>query len=319
MRSVRASTRRAVSRAVAVVCLTASLLGGCTAPGASDVEAGHPSTGSVSDRFSEDVPYATERLLDIHSPPPNGLTSPAAVPVVVLLHGCCGDRSDLGKLSEAIAAARLLVFNVDWAGMDADATFPANYEDVACAIRFARVHARDFGGDPDRIILAGWSDGAMAAAAVAAAGSTFEGPTCIEPEGSTAPVAVVGIGGFYGWPLPVPDTFVTPRTIRLFGGEPKAIPQNWAAATPFSWLASAPSTLLLVGATDPLRVDARRYADALHRAGRWARVVEIPPDGDQSLISPRTSEGRRVVSEIAAIARTWKPTPGAGDAAPTSR
>jgi acetyl esterase/lipase len=268
-----------------------------------DTEPDSGTTAWEGGRYHEGVPYAAGRVLDIRTPPPTRLSAATAVPVVILLHGCCGDRSDLGKLSEAIVAANILVFTVDWAGMDADASFPANYEDIACAVGFARAHAHDLGGDPERVILAGWSDGAMAAAVVAAAADRFDGARCLAPGDPAPPLAVVGISGFYGWPLPVPDTYVTSRSSRLFGGGPEAAPENWAAATPYAWLALAPPTLLLVGTTDPLLEDARRYAEALDHAGRESRIVAMPPAGDQSLISPRTPEGRQVVEEIAALGR----------------
>lgn len=304
---------RLIALAAALSGLVAGPLSGCTTV-RTPSEVGSPSAVTLTSRFHEGIPYAAGRALDVHAPSPEAGSTPTAAPVVVLLHGCCGDRSDLTKLSEALAAAQLVVFNVDWAGLDADASFPATFEDVACAIGFARQRARDFGGDPKRVIVAGWSDGAMAAATVAAAVAAgteaFEADGCLagaSTDASTAagaPAAVVGIGGFYGWTVPVPATYATPRANRLFGGEPAAAAENWAAATPYSWLTSAPSTLLLVGTTDPLVDDAQRYAEALRRAGRPVHVVTIPPDGDQTLISPRTSEGRRVVAEIAALGRT---------------
>ena len=121
-----------------------------------------PTTETGVGGLHEGVPYSRDRVLDVHVPSGADLAASAPAPTIVLLHGCCGDRSDLGKLAEALAAARLVVFNVDWAGLDADATFPATYADVACAIGFARQHTGRFGGDPERLVVAGWSDGAMA-------------------------------------------------------------------------------------------------------------------------------------------------------------
>lgn len=301
--------RRLLRLSVLTVALCGAVVGmlpGCS-PVPTPPEAGlGPTAMTHTSRFHEAIPYAAGRALDVHAPFPEAGSTPAAAPVVVLLHGCCGDRSDLTKLSEALAAAQLVVFNVDWAGLDADASFPDTYEDVACAIGFARQHARDFGGDPKRVIVAGWSDGAMAAAAVAGAPGRLDAGGCLADvapvAGTVAPTAVVGIGGFYGWTVPVADTYVTSRAIRLFGGGPEEAGERWSAATPYTSLRSAPPTLLLVGTTDPLVADARRYAEALRDAGRPVRVVAIPPDGDQTLISPRTTEGRRVVTEIAALA-----------------
>ncbi|MGA8047580.1 MAG: alpha/beta hydrolase fold domain-containing protein [Dermatophilaceae bacterium] len=301
--------RRLAVRSVAVGGLVLAALAGCTSA-AGPVDGGaRPTTETGASRLHDGVPYARGRVLDVHVPTGADPSTSASAPTVVLLHGCCGDRSDLGKLAEALAAARLVVFNADWAGLDADATFPEAYADVVCAIRFARQHTGRFGGDPQRMVVAGWSDGAMTIAAVAASGDTFAGDGCLAgPQPDAEPLlGVVGISGFYGWTVPVGPAYVTPRASRLFGGDPDTAPEGWAAATPYMWLASTPPTLLLVGTTDPLLDDARRYEAALRGAGRQVRLVALPPDGDQTLISPRTSEGRLVVAEIAALAGAAQP------------
>jgi acetyl esterase/lipase len=246
--------------------------------------------------------HARGVVLDIHRPDGSGARTPA--PVVVLLHGCCGDRADLTKLAEALARAGALVLNADWAGIGADSRFPDAYEEAACAVRFARERADGLGGDPRRVVLAGWSDGALVAAVLAAAGEWFDPARCRYPAASAVPDAVVGIAGFYGWPVPVPDAFVTPRAERFFGGPPDAVPQAWTWATPYAWLdgASTLPAVLLAGIEDPLLGDAQRYADELTRHGRPVRLVEVPAAGDQTLISPRTREGRIVVAEILAAA-----------------
>lgn len=300
---------RLAVRMLAVGGLALTALAACTSVTGPVDASGGPAAGTEVGGFNEGVPYSRGRVLDVHVPTGTGTAASAPAPTVVLLHGCCGDRSDLGKLAEALAAARLVVFNADWAGLDADATFPTTYADVACAIGFARQHTGRFGGDPERLVVAGWSDGAMAAAAVAASGDTFAGDGCLaDPEADAEPpLAVAGIGGFYGWTVPVDAVYATPRASRLFGGDPDTAAAGWEAATPYTWLRSAPPTLLLVGTTDPLLDDARRYEAALRGAGRQVRLVTLPPDGDQTLISPRTSEGRRVVAEIAALARASQP------------
>ena len=248
------------------------------------------------------VPYARGAVLDVHRPPPTTARNGSGPPVVVLVHACCGDRSDLGRLAEAVAAAGALVLNADWAGIDADARFPDAYEEVACTVRFARARAADLGGNPARVVLAGWSDGALAAAVVAVGGDTFDAGRCAYPEMSSRPDAVVGIAGFYGWPLPVPTRYATPRAESFLGGSPAAAAGAWGRATPYGWPVAddQPPVLLLVGITDPLVADARRYAAAQRAGGRPVRLLVLAQAGDQTLLSPRTQEGRTVVAELLA-------------------
>jgi len=253
--------------------------------------------------LAADVPYATGRSLDVYRLP---AAPDHPLPVVVMLHACCGDRSDLVKLAEATAAAGALVLNADWAGLDADARYPGAYEDAACAVRYARSAAAHYGGDPARVALLGWSDGALVAAVVALAGPRLHPGRCRARGVGARPDALVGVGGYYGWTLPVPPRLVNARTVRLFGGTPTTASRAWHDATPYAWLRSriGPArTTLLVGATDPLRADAVAFAAAMRRAGHPTAVVVAPPAGDQSMISPRTEEGRTTVREILATVR----------------
>ena len=161
------------------------------------------------------------------------------LPVIVMVHACCGDRADLGKLAEAVAAEGAIVMNADWAGIKNDARFPDAYADVACAVRFARARAADFGGDPADVTLLGWSDGAMASAVVAAAGEQFDRSRCEYPTASSVPDAFIGVAGFYGWTLPVaPCLCQRPGTGLPRGDVHREAPRAWHDATPYGWLRS---------------------------------------------------------------------------------
>jgi acetyl esterase/lipase len=77
------------------------------------------------------------------------------------------------------------------------ATFPDELIDVKKVIAWARAHATEYGGDPDRIVLAGSSFGARLATL---AGFTANDPA-FQPgfeEADTSIVAVVALYGYYG-------------------------------------------------------------------------------------------------------------------------
>jgi acetyl esterase/lipase len=240
--------------------------------------------------------YATGRVLDVYRPP----SAARSLPVIVLLHGCCGDRSDLTKLAESAAGQGAVVFNADWAGMGESARFPDGYEDAACAVRFARARGQAFGGDPSRVALGGWADGAMVAAVIAVRGDAVSPSKCSEPTGSVRPDALIGIGGFYGWSLPVGPDYVTARAVHYLGGDPHDVAETWRAATPYPWLREARPmrATLLVGAKDALRHDAERFANALRAASWSVRLVVLPNADAWSLLSPRSAAGRAAAAEI---------------------
>ena len=83
-------------------------------------------------------------------------------------------------------------------------------------------------------------------------------------------------------------------------------PRAWHDATPYGWLRSAlPNCVtLVVGITDPLVEDAKRYAAAVRGAGGEVRLVVAPSTGDQSMISPRVREGQITVREALAVGRS---------------
>jgi acetyl esterase/lipase len=245
--------------------------------------------------------YARHRQLDVYGVPKRQ----RGRPVIVMVHACCGDRADLGMLSEAVAAEGAIVMNADWAGIKNHARFPDAYTDVACAVRFARARAADFGGDPADVTLLGWSDGAMASAVVAAAGEQFDRSQCVYPSASSVPDALIGVAGFYGWTLPVPPVYVNDRAQAFLGRTPQEAPRAWHDATPYGWLRSEfPNCVtLVVGVTDPLVENAKSYAAALRGAGHRVRLVVAPSEGDQSMISPRTREGRTTIREALSVGK----------------
>jgi acetyl esterase/lipase len=288
-----------VASLVAVVTLTV----GC-------VDGGPPKEEQASWMAYRDVFYARGQTLDIYVPRPG----PEVSPVVVLFHGCCGDRTNLTQLAEALAAGGATVFNVDWPGIDADARYPDAYEMVACAVRFARTRAASYGAEQQRLALLGWSDGALVGAVVALHGESYSPQECVVRSGSAAPDLLVGVAGFYGWPLPVPSEYVTERAVRFMGGTPQEADQAWRDATPYAWVQSGPRipTLLLVSMADPLRYDALAFAGVLLDAGNLVRTVSVEPHGDTSMLSSRTFEGRttvaetlRALRELPAVAADW--------------
>ncbi|QMU80559.1 alpha/beta hydrolase [Streptacidiphilus sp. PB12-B1b] len=118
------------------------------------------------------------KLLDVHRPHgrPTG--------TVLLWHGRGKDERDvLASLAGQAAALGLLVLVPDWRSDEPDGGWTHLHESVD----FLRARAADWGGDPDRAVLAGWSLGARAAMA-----------TALRPaRDGWRPAAVVGLAGNY--------------------------------------------------------------------------------------------------------------------------
>lgn len=90
----------------------------------------------------------------------------AALPVVIFFYGggwVSGDRGDYGFAGRAFAARGFVTIVADYR-LVPEVRFPAFLEDGALAVKWARDHVGDYGGDPKRISLAGHSAGAYEAA-----------------------------------------------------------------------------------------------------------------------------------------------------------
>jgi acetyl esterase/lipase len=263
---------------------------------------GPPPTPAARTSVSRDIAHAPGVTLDVYAPAAAG-----HAPVLVLLHGCCGGKEDLAQLAEALAARGAVVFNASWRSMNDGGRYPLAYQQAACAVSFARARAASYGGDPGRVALLGWSDGALLAAVVANAGDRFGG-ACAARGTPARPDILIGVAGFFGWPPGpagrVDPRYVSPRTIRFFGGTPARVPEAWAAGNPYTQLGGNPAleVRLVAADGDPLLADSRRFLAALRRAGHPATLVVVAAASHQGLLLPRTSQGRVTVREALAAA-----------------
>jgi acetyl esterase/lipase len=195
------------------------------------VEAASPATPSspamsatVALEVTRSIAYTGAKtvtmLLDVYAP-----SEPGHWPVVVIVHGFVSSRSTLAGLAQAIASQGAVVYNIDvWHGYP---TLVSALERVACAVRFARDTADDYGGDPSWIALVGHSDGAHAAAVIALAGDDFHGD-CVATDTSAVVDALVGYEGAYDWTT----TFY--RSDFDYTSMKHQDPELWHAVDPFS-------------------------------------------------------------------------------------
>jgi predicted esterase len=157
-------------------------------------------------------PAVVQQRLDVYAP-----GEPGAWPVVVFAHGLGEDKEDRAELSHAIAGQGAVVFTLDWPAVSPSqpVQFREMEEALACAVRFARARASDYGGDPARVTLVGFSVGGGVGSRVALVGDELDrlweeyaanrgGPPpqvgCVSSAASAQVDAFVGIGGAYGLP-----------------------------------------------------------------------------------------------------------------------
>jgi CubicO group peptidase (beta-lactamase class C family) len=114
-----------------------------------------------------DLPYAdtkdARQTLDVYAP-----AEGKNYPVAVWIHGGgwqTGDKKEVDKKPQAFVDRGYVFVSVNYRLLP-DATIKQMAQDVAKAIRWAHDHAREYGGDPDKLFVLGHSAGAQLAALV---------------------------------------------------------------------------------------------------------------------------------------------------------
>jgi len=190
--------------------------------------------------------------LDVYAPPPRA--QPA--PVIVFFYGGAwehGTRDQYRFVGARLAPRGVLVVVADYRTWPR-AGFPAFVDDAARAVAWTHAHAREHGGDPNRIFVMGHSAGAHIAALLATDARYLE-------RHDLAPCRLAGAIGMSG-----PYRFdIENELVPIFGAQ-----SQWPDAMPLAFVdGDEPPFLLIHGDADE-RVDPRnspRMADALRERG----------------------------------------------------
>ncbi|MGQ0823900.1 MAG: alpha/beta hydrolase fold domain-containing protein [Actinomycetota bacterium] len=192
----------ASSRLVAIA-LAVTALAGCRIILAPDRPAGGVDVGAGPSGAppTVDVPYGPrlDQLLDLYLPDPATFSGPR--PVIVWMHAggfTSGSRKDPMPVAQYEVRRGYAVASVEY-GLEPAHFFPTSVEDVKLAIRWLKHHAHDYGLDPARVIVAGYSAGAELAALVAVTPGQFTPPVipdALVPYDDTVAGAFMISGGY---------------------------------------------------------------------------------------------------------------------------
>jgi acetyl esterase/lipase len=157
----------------------------------------------------ENLAYGSDprQKLDVYKP--DRLTAKA--PVILFFYGGSwqnGRKGDYLAFGESFATKGIVVAIADYR-VYPQVRYPDFLKDGAAAFAYVHAHIAEYGGDPNRIFLAGHSAGAYIAVMLAA------NPHYLEDAGEklSAVRGVIGIAGPYDF-LPLTD----PILIKIFGG-----------------------------------------------------------------------------------------------------
>jgi acetyl esterase/lipase len=177
--------------------------------------------------------------LDVYIP-----AGPGPFPTVVLARGGpsgMGGRSNLDRFAKALASRGLLVFNADYRDVaEEGGGYPNAFQDLSCAVRFARSQASRYHGDAGPVTLVGHSLGGWVGSVVALDADEFTGG-CLAG-GSGRPDAFVGLAGNYR----LDADEVSSDLNQFFGGSASETAAARNASNPFSYATRSPIPVRLV-------------------------------------------------------------------------
>ena len=242
--------------------------------------------------------------LDLYAPREAG---DGPLPVIVFFYGgswSSGSKEGYGFVGRALAAQGFLVAIPDYR-LVPEVSFPGFVEDSAAAVKWVRANAKRFGGDPDRLVIAGHSAGAYNGAMLA-----------LDPQWLGRDRAAVkgfaGIAGPYDF-LPLDG----PITRAAFGQAPDKLatqPINFASA-------DDPPALLLVAGSDTLVFphNSVRLAAKLRQAGVPAEVTTYPDVGHVVILTAIAKPLRGKAAVLRDLAEFARQATARGTAAPAAR
>jgi acetyl esterase/lipase len=240
-----------------------------------------------------DLAYGTDRRqkLDVYVP-----RMAVDRPIVIFWYGGSwikGSKADYRFVGTALAQLGFIAVLPDYR-LYPQVTFPLFDEDGARAVAWVQQHAREFGGDPNRIVLMGHSAGGHTAAFPALNHAFLERFGA----NSHSVVGLIGLSGTYAF---VPDSDVLRAAFA-----PPFTENDWQ---PIRFVdAGAPPTLLLHGLADKevLPQEAIELHDALVRAQVPVEMHLFPHRGHADTVAPFALLVRwrtPVVDEVAAFIR----------------
>jgi acetyl esterase/lipase len=206
--------------------------------------------------------------------------------VLIYFHGggwISADKKNYEGICSRLAENGLLVANVNYRLAPRD-RFPAQLHDVAQAAAWIHSNAAEFGGDNNRIIMAGDSAGAQLASWYA---SALQKPNLFAQAGINGDIPKIRLQGlllFYGvydfdTVLHTGFPFIKIYTESFLGAGQQSNSENARLASPMQHVSGElPPVFLCAGERDKLFPQTTAYADALKNSGVRCRTLFLSQD-----------------------------------------
>lgn len=244
----------------------------------------HPPVGVYETTSKDGVEYVVRPtgplLMDIVEPV--GAQTPR--PAVLLLHPggwAAGSRADMKELATFLASLGYTAATADYRLWPKCECYPAPVQDSLAAVKFLRSRAKDYGIDPEKIVIGGESAGGSLALLVGLAKDHSIFDDASFPGVSAHVSAVIDIYGPTDMPRVYKDGIWIVKRIGIgyLGAAPNEAPQKWKESSPVTHVhADAPPVLIIHGDKDVVvpYSQAELLAKRLAEVGVDYQLVRVP-------------------------------------------
>jgi acetyl esterase/lipase len=222
--------------------------------------------------LSYEGPDGTELLADVYRPKDR---TADPLPIVVLVHGgalLMGTRKAIRDYAMPLAERGYVVFIPEYRVLE-EADGIGSITDVCAGLSYLASHAREFGGDPSRVLVNAESAGAFPALYVTAAMGSEQLQEALGIQ--TPELSVRGLACFGGMLYTTPDDPVGLVYHRAIHGERLHDEDFMELMNPEDRrvVAALPPVLQVTSGADFLKAHTLRYDEALEKAGHEHRLI----------------------------------------------
>lgn len=232
-------TKLALLILVVIIVAIALILKFASPPGVLNFLNSHTPGDTNAEKVAEAIPFGPDPAQKLNVWAPKDRQPGQTYPVLVFYYGggwAMGSRDEYDFAGRAFAAQGFVVVVPDYR-LVPKVYYPVFVQDSALAVRWARDHVAQYGGDPRRLTLSGHSAGAYNAAMLALDGHWLR-DVGVDPKIVRAAALLAGPYDFY--------PFDKPRSIAAMGTWPRPLetqPIRFAAK-------DSPPLLLIHGTAD---------------------------------------------------------------------